>query len=413
MPNANEEFFDRSVRRAIGIERLKGSLAKQVLEVLKKTEADLELQLRRRLDAIRIRGEDAGPVRTKRIQQLLAAITISRRATFKKIQETTKQTMIDLAKDEVEWQGMVLQQTVPIDVDFTTPSVGTLRAAAISRPFRGAILSDWFKSLAVTDRKRFTDAVRLGIVQGETTDQIVRRVHGNENPVFRRSRKDAETVVLTALNHITNKARDVFYNENNHLISGLRWTAVLDGRTTPICRSRDGKVAPTQGNEVPVGLPRLDPPGARPPAHHRCRSVMVPVIDGIKIIGTRPTITDSRTRRVREISFRKLARKEAGDARWLKMNEAERTRRIKRVRTDWAKQNIGQVEGEITYEQWLRRQPAGFQDDVLGVTKGKLFRRGKLPLDKFVDKQTGREFTIKELRKKELDAFKEANLTKT
>jgi hypothetical protein len=53
-----------------------------------------------------------------------------------------------------------------------------------------------------------------------------------------------------------------------------------------------------------------------------------------------------------------------------------------------------------------------FQEDVLGVTKAKLFRDGKLPLDRFVDRN-GNELTLKDLAKKHADAFVAAGLDPT
>ena len=70
----------------------------------------------------------------------------------------------------------------------------------------------------------------------------------------------------------------------------------------------------------------------------------------------------------------------------------------------------GQVPEDLNYSQWLKRQSAKFQDEVLGPTKGKLFRRGDVTLDRFVDRRTGRPFTVAELRKREAAAFEEAAL---
>jgi hypothetical protein len=69
----------------------------------------------------------------------------------------------------------------------------------------------------------------------------------------------------------------------------------------------------------------------------------------------------------------------------------------------------GQVPATQTYEQWLRRQSAEVQDDVLGVTKGALFRRGGLKIRDFIN-NAGKEYTLDELRKVEAGAFKKANL---
>ena len=45
----------------------------------------------------------------------------------------------------------------------------------------------------------------------------------------------------------------------------------------------------------------------------------------------------------------------------------------------------GQVADDLSYGEWLRRQPKPFVEDVLGPTKAKLFLEGELDVDKFVD----------------------------
>jgi len=69
----------------------------------------------------------------------------------------------------------------------------------------------------------------------------------------------------------------------------------------------------------------------------------------------------------------------------------------------------GQVAGDQTYNEFLRKQDASFQDDVLGVTKARLFRKGELPVDRFVDNK-GREYTLDELKRRESEAWKKAGL---
>lgn len=50
-----------------------------------------------------------------------------------------------------------------------------------------------------------------------------------------------------------------------------------------------------------------------------------------------------------------------------------------------------------TYAEWLKRQPADVQDDILGPARGKLFRDGKLTVDRFVD-STGKRIPLNRLR---------------
>jgi len=49
-----------------------------------------------------------------------------------------------------------------------------------------------------------------------------------------------------------------------------------------------------------------------------------------------------------------------------------------------------------TYAQWLKRQPPKVQDDILGPTRGRMFRDGVLSVDRFVDMK-GKALTLEEL----------------
>jgi hypothetical protein len=68
----------------------------------------------------------------------------------------------------------------------------------------------------------------------------------------------------------------------------------------------------------------------------------------------------------------------------------------------------GQVPADMTYQQWLRKQSAARQNEVLGIKKAKLFREG-LDLDRFVN-LNGKEFTLDQMRQRDAAAFARAGL---
>lgn len=57
----------------------------------------------------------------------------------------------------------------------------------------------------------------------------------------------------------------------------------------------------------------------------------------------------------------------------------------------------GPVKGNITFDQFLKRQTPEFIDRVLGTTRAQLFREGKLTVRDLVS-GTGRELTLAKLR---------------
>ena len=51
-----------------------------------------------------------------------------------------------------------------------------------------------------------------------------------------------------------------------------------------------------------------------------------------------------------------------------------------------------QVSADLTYYEWLKTQPAGFQDAAIGPVRGKLLRNGGLSADRFSELQLGQNF---------------------
>ena len=60
----------------------------------------------------------------------------------------------------------------------------------------------------------------------------------------------------------------------------------------------------------------------------------------------------------------------------------------------------GQVPQSLTYPKWLKQQSARVQDEALGPTRGRLFRQGKVTIDRFVDDQR-QVISVKELLQSE------------
>ena len=69
----------------------------------------------------------------------------------------------------------------------------------------------------------------------------------------------------------------------------------------------------------------------------------------------------------------------------------------------------GQVPADKSYAQWIKEQSAARQDEVLGVTRGKLLREGGLKMEDLYSFR-GEFLTLDELRKKEYGAFKKAGI---
>jgi len=350
----NERVQDRTIRHMVYLERLKTMQARKAVEFIDSDIIpDLINQLSVRLSNIEAFGFDRGPETTRRIAAMideLGHIT----ARFKDINTRIQGELFELALDEVEWQRGMMNHEAGFSLNTVTPQPEQIRIAITATPFDGRTLEQWFDRLADSAQAKLSQAVGRGVVEGQTSTQIVRQVQAMG--VLGTSRAQTAAVVQSAFAHASNAARLEVFNANADIIKGLQWIATLDSRTCMRCAPLDGKVYPLNK-------------GPRPPIHVNCRCAIAPVTKSFKELGI--------------------------DA--------------KDVPAKYRASMNGQVPAELTYNQWLRKQSASVQADALGATRAQLFRRGELDVSAFTNNNR-RELTLAEIRKRERGAFEKAGL---
>jgi SPP1 gp7 family putative phage head morphogenesis protein len=391
---ANTRYFDAALRHQTAVRNLTTQQVNELIGLLEELDKEITAKLRIRLK--KFVGRPFNP-KTKKFKNLLTDIHSIRTLAIREIRKKFQNNLIDLGKIEASFEKKIMEAALPVVLDLNSVSAATLTALITARPFGdgttgGRNLKQWFDNLTLADRAKITGAIQAGLFQGESIDDIVRRVTGTRSNGFRDgtlalTRRQLEAVVRTGVNGIANTAREAVWNANLDVIQGLMWVSTLDGRTTPICMSRDGKVVPLGDFTLPAGTPRLEPPGARPPAHVACRSVMVAIFSSegvMAAVGTRPFVRSGTS--IRKMKFASKAERDA-----------------------WGAANIGTVPAKVTYSEWIKRQPAQFQNETLGVTRAKLLRGGKIEIDEFTTTQ-GNQITLAQLAKTNPTAFMEAGL---
>lgn len=395
---ANDDLYDALLQQQVNLQRMSQGEVSSLLNELRKADEELNAKLLSRLSkkngVVDATAERMGAM-IREIRRARASIIQSLGTQVAGLSDETVMTAINSTM-------RALAESVPVEINFAAPSLASVQELARERPFGGADLArdlaQWFVDLKEADARRIAGAVQAGMAQGETVPEIMGRVLKAQEM----TQSNLDAITRTAINHASNTARQEVFNENSDVILALRVVATLDGRTSPICRARDGhydSVTPGGSMEnVPqphiVGSPR------RPPFHPRCRTLMIATLDADEIadqMPERPFVRDKRTRKLREKDFRAEAKAEAGDS-WKDLSREERDDLIRAKRKAWARENVGIVPGDMSYDEWLRRQPASFQDDVLGKPRAELFRNG-LSMDQYVDQQ-GRQLTIAELKER-------------
>lgn len=255
--NPNEAVYDGETRHAIYLERYGKGVARRMVRLLLSAEQDIIGKLKDLPD---------GPTKTQQADLLKTVrARINDLVTDFRGQMTAE--LLALAAYEAEFQDDLFADAYAgLRASFQSVPLENVRAAAMSRPFQGIHLA-WAKPdehAGELIRRNFRAAqgeIERGFIEGESIQAISARIR----PLIEvKSARDVETVAVTAVRHIGSVARQEWNRANPGVIAEERWNAVLDGRTSQICRSRDGKI-------YEVGK------GPQPPAHPRCRSTRVGV----------------------------------------------------------------------------------------------------------------------------------------
>lgn len=354
-------------RNAIDLNRYSNSVAKQVVTAYNDIAVDAVNQLR----AI---DELAAPAKAARLRAILAQLKESLATWTNGSVQTMTQELQGLAELQSEFVEKQLKKLLPssaaasvntveispqfaasvVTTDPTQVNVVTLsddltaavrgapqtysltaaKGATVTLP-NGQVVEKAFRGIAESQAQLFSQVVRSGLLTGEPTRDIARRLVGSlqlgeAGSVKQLAKKGGQlttaanhqvmALVRTSVNQVANAASQQVYEANQDVTEKYRYVATLDSRTSAICASLDGQ-------EFEYGK------GPTPPQHFNCRSTTVPVID-YKALGFDPPPPG------------------------------------KRQSMD------GLVDANVSYGEWLKKQGKQVQGDVLG--KGRVAYFDKL-----------------------------------
>jgi len=242
-------------------------------------------------------------------------------------------------------------------------SLTASKGATITLP-NGEVVTKAFRGMAESQAERFSSVVRQGLLTGEPTADIARRLRGSlqfgeeaktvkqlalsGGELTKLANHQVVSVVRTSVNQVANAASQQVYEANPDITKKYKYVATLDSRTSAICRALDGR-------EFEYGK------GPTPPQHFGCRSTTVPVID-YEGLGFEPPRPGKRAAKG------------------------------------------GMVDSDTNYGQWLLDQGAAQQQEVLG-SKAPYFRLlarkygARDAMAKLV-RDDGSEVTLKQLRRR-------------
>lgn len=373
----NEDLLTMNISHQIGLRRLENQQTEEILSFYKDQRRALNNRIKNLYPTSEYTKTKLSELK-KIVNQRIARIS-------RRTKNQVTKSLNEISAYELEYQtrlysGAVSKNlsaglTFKVNANIVSPSHHLVRQAIQNDSFQGQVLDVWFSQFSNKVRNDLNRQLGISIFQGESLGQASRRIRN----VTDLSNRHATTITRTAMRHALNKSREFFAEENK--IGKKRYTAILDGRTTFICASLDGRTYDAKDMSAP-----------EIPQHMGCRSDYTFFFDELDLASRRITIADTRSAKRIDRDLRTLARRNGTS--------------ITAERRKWAKRVVGRISGKTTYKEFFAKQSAGFQRNYLGDTRYRLYKQGGLDLDRFVDSLSGQKIDLATLRLRDAQAFK-------
>lgn len=356
MATINEQVLDKLIGHEIDLSRLGNGQVREIVSILNSGDSKIQEELIKALSEI---GDDYSQ---EAVSKALESAAKENKSVFEKVRDALAALIIGVIGYEVAYQRGLLITIIPGAVQEKHPIAEVDEKPIVDlvkeQPFQGRQFDQWVDGLQQSRIDSIGATIRNGIVGGLTAAAIIKTIMGtkaekNADGDLNKFRVQLEAVVVSAVAVAAMASKEAVTTANKALISHVEWVSVLDNRTTTTCIIRSGK-AYTIGSHAPIGhkIPWLAGPGK---IHFRCRSSYVIVFKSAAQLG----IDD--------------------DSLGAIMN--------------------GISPKHTTYAEWLYNQTAEKQDEVLGPTRGRMLREGKLKVSAFFNDK-GIFLTLDQLREK-------------
>lgn len=351
----DETLLNIVTRQQVLIERLKAQTGK---DFRNKTLKRFDRAIRSVLESL-----DGGVLRTavsvRELDAAIAKLTPDMRRILGEFSDELAKVNEQFAGVSASFEASALTAVAPsATIAPVSATVAWKLANEVPIQATGQLLKSFVKHWEDSEVEAVQNAIRKGYWAGETKSQLLTAIRGTKKQGYKdgllsKFERNTDTVIRTATQHVANTSRAALWDANADIVEGYRIVATLDGRTSTICRSLDGR-------EYKLGE------GPLPPFHPGCRTTTVPVLK-------EPYNVPLGTRSSKD----------------------------------------GYVAGGQTYYEWLKKEPYSFKVLALGPTRAQLFEKGGLSAAEFGRLNLGRNFeplTLEEMKTIDPTAFKRAGL---
>lgn len=334
---------DAVIKYAIDFERYKNGQANEIIKLLDKANKDIAKFIKE-TDGVYTKA------RYKEIAKKLKDVS----ATLKENvdEHTDLEGLIDyeLRKEKklLELAKPYIKKVKGGEINFLYPSREQIKTSALFKPITndgyGMTYHSYLEGIEIGLFNTWDSAVRTGYLTGQTAKEITRNVLGSASKIgeltkqgtINSFRNNVYSNTRTVLQSFANETMQRVYEENEKYFGDgeykYEYLSTLDSRTCLVCAESSSKLYKTL-KECP-----------HVPQHRGCRCEIIPYFN---------------------------------------------------IEGDTKASKTGQIDSNLTFENWLKEQDDSTQQDVLGKFKFEQFQKG-VPMKQFVD--NGRVLTVDELK---------------
>lgn len=342
--STRKKMIDATARHQVFLQRYAGSQAKQILGFVN--------NLQKKITSLMPKEDTLTKARYVKLIDNFKDYSSSLNKSM--VNGVTK-NLKELATYEAKFTGRLVNQAAnssKVGFETVVPSTSQLHEAAFASimdstigksGLPGKTVGETLEQYGFKVAGTIINSIRQGYATGTPTHSIVKEIEDYVGTAL--VRNQINSVARTVTNYVANSAKESFYKENDDLITGYQVVATLDDSTSFECMALDGQVFDKEDFDAP-------------PYHWNCRSTYIGVIDKQYNVSTPDAVRPSK-------------------------NE----------------DGTEEVNAGTTYNSWLKEQSKEFQDEVLGPTRGEMFRGGA-SVQSFVDSNY-QPYSIEELKTKD------------
>lgn len=253
--------FDAYVRHQVYVEGYKNGQSEDAETLYEEITAAIIIALNK------LQITTMGELTKKALTQLVSVVTAKVKQLYGKQINLTVDQIRAFMNADINIVGKLLNKSTDKKTGYNTLNHDTLWSSIMNDPIPGVGLAPTatftteqtaaIASIVQLIRRAWADNVSLADLFKEI---VGTRADGYKNGLMFKLRRRLVTAIETVIQHVTTSVQ---FKLGALTATHYVWCAILDNRTTEICRSRNG-------HTYEYGK------GPRPPAHYRCRSFVIP-----------------------------------------------------------------------------------------------------------------------------------------